>query len=96
MFLVYVTQNSLSQSTEHAEADVRIQLSYNELDIKEICKNAKQCHRCQYFVLEQSYFFLKICMLRGIWVAQSVKHPTLAQVMISQFVSSSPVWGTVC
>ena len=31
----------------------------------------------------------------GTWVAQSVKHPTLAQVMISQFVSSSPTSGSV-
>ena len=29
------------------------------------------------------------------WVAQSVKRPTSAQVMISQFVSSSPVFGCV-
>ena len=28
-------------------------------------------------------------------MAQSVKRPTLAQVMISQFVSSSPVLGSV-
>ena len=32
---------------------------------------------------------------RGAWVAQSVKHPTSAQVMISQFVSSSPASGSV-
>ena len=32
---------------------------------------------------------------RGAWVAQSVKHPTSAQVMISQFVSSGPVSGSV-
>ena len=31
----------------------------------------------------------------GAWVAQSVKHLTLAQVMISRFVSSSPVLGSV-
>ena len=31
----------------------------------------------------------------GIWVAQSVEHLTSAQVMISQFVSSSPVSGSV-
>ena len=31
----------------------------------------------------------------GTWVAQSVEPPTLAQVMISQFVSSSPVLGSV-
>ena len=32
---------------------------------------------------------------RGTWVAQSVKHRTSAQVMISQFVSSSPASGSV-
>ena len=34
-------------------------------------------------------------MFRGTWVAQLVKHPTSAQVMISQFVSSSPALGSV-
>ena len=34
-------------------------------------------------------------LLRGAWVAQSVKHLTLAQVMISQFVGSSPASGSV-
>ena len=33
--------------------------------------------------------------MRGAWVAQSVKRPTSAQVMISQFVSSSPESGSV-
>ena len=32
---------------------------------------------------------------RGAWVAQSVKHPALAQVMVSWFVSSSPMLGSV-
>ena len=31
----------------------------------------------------------------GAWVAQSVEHPTSAQVMISRFVSSSPTSGSV-
>ena len=31
----------------------------------------------------------------GAWVAQSVKRPTSAQVMISQFVGSSPTSGSV-
>ena len=31
--------------------------------------------------------------VRGTWVAQSVKDPTLAQVMISWFVSSSLTLG---
>ena len=32
---------------------------------------------------------------RGAWVAQSVKHPTSAQVMISWSVGSSPASGSV-
>ena len=32
---------------------------------------------------------------RGAWVAQLVKRPTLAQVMILQFTSSSPTFGSV-
>ena len=30
----------------------------------------------------------------GSWVAQSVKHPTSAQVVISRFVGSSPTSGS--
>ena len=33
-------------------------------------------------------------MLKGTWVAQSVKRPTSAQVTISWFVSSSPASGS--
>ena len=32
---------------------------------------------------------------RGVWVAQLVKCLTLAQVTISSFVGSSPLWGSV-
>ena len=38
---------------------------------------------------------LKMEYFRGPWVVQSVKRPTLAQVMISQFVSSSHASGSV-
>ena len=31
----------------------------------------------------------------GAWVAQSVKRPTSAQVVISQFMGSSPAWSSV-
>ena len=34
-------------------------------------------------------------MLEGAWVAQSVKRPASAQVMISRFVGSSPASGSV-
>ena len=33
--------------------------------------------------------------IRGAWVTQSVKHPTLAQVMISRLVGLSPALGSV-
>ena len=38
---------------------------------------------------------LKRLALRGAWVAQSVKRPTSAQVMILRFVGSSPASGSV-
>ena len=37
----------------------------------------------------------KLLTLWGAWVAQSLKWPTLAQVMISPFMSSSPTSGSV-
>ena len=37
---------------------------------------------------------LKKARIRGARVAQSVKHPTSAQVMISRSVSLSPAWGS--
>ena len=39
--------------------------------------------------------FLKSELCWGAWVAQSVKHPTSARVVISRFVSSSPSLGSV-
>ena len=38
---------------------------------------------------------LKKYLIRGAWVAQSVKRPTLAQVMILLSVSLSPTSGSV-
>ena len=56
----------------------------------------------------ESLHFLRECVMndydqnvgrnmgvRGAWVARSVKRPTLAQVMISRSVSSSPASGSV-
>ena len=37
----------------------------------------------------------KMLKFRGAWVAQLVKHPTSAQVMISWFVGLSPASGSV-
>ena len=44
---------------------------------------------------ENFMFGIKRVANRGSWVAQSVKGPTSAQVMISQLVNSSPVSGSV-
>ena len=33
--------------------------------------------------------------MRAAWVAQLVGCPNSSQIMISRFVSSSPVWGSV-
>ena len=41
------------------------------------------------------YFFVKKVPLRGTWVAQLVEYLNWAQVMISQFVSSSLALGCV-
>ena len=50
--------------------------------------------------LESELRFLRMNQLAkerggGAWVAQSVKRPTSAQVVISRFVSSSPALGSV-
>ena len=46
-------------------------------------------------ILESSERHLKIAMIRGTWVAQSVQCLTLSQVMISWFVGSSSASGSV-
>ena len=38
---------------------------------------------------------IKMDIIRGSWVAQWVKCPTLAQVIISRYMSSSPALGSV-
>ena len=38
---------------------------------------------------------LFLSLNRGVWVAQSIKRPTSAQVMVSRFVSSSPTSGSM-
>ena len=47
------------------------------------------------FVCLFLFLFLLETTLWGAWVAQSDKHVTSAQAMISQFVGSSPAWGSV-
>ena len=45
--------------------------------------------------VESATYALKTEKGRGAWVAQSVKRLTLVQVMISRFVSLSPMSGSV-
>ena len=46
-------------------------------------------------ICQARYSVSRIHFFRGTWVAQLVKRPSSAQVMISQFVSSSPASGSV-
>ena len=50
---------------------------------------------CSGLYIDYTSMELETKELRGTWVAQLVKHQTLAQVMISQFVGSSPTSGSV-
>ena len=51
---------------------------------------------CDLGLLDSSFLVLKKNMnSRGTWVAQSVKRPTSAQVMILQSMISSPASGSV-
>ena len=49
---------------------------------------------CSFVLSSQSHVY-KTSLSRGAWVAQSVKWPTSAQVMISGSMSSSPASGSV-
>ena len=40
-------------------------------------------------------FIRNVCLSLDAWVAQSMKHPTFARVMVSWFVSLSPTLGSV-
>ena len=46
-------------------------------------------------ILTTNLSSLKVIVSGGAWVAESVKRPTSAQVMISQLVSLSPALGSV-
>ena len=61
--------------------------------IKEKKKNLSDIYQVPTFRYVK--IVLKIVDVRGIWEALSLKRPTLAQVMISQFVGSSPASGSV-
>ena len=47
------------------------------------------------YLVVTDFNLYKLIKCRGAWVAQLVKRPTSAQVMISRFVSSSPTLGSV-
>ena len=63
-------------------------LNFVFLCSKKPFQNSKTINSNEAFRIEISHF-------RSTWVAQSVKHLTLAKVMISQFVGSSPTLGSV-
>ena len=48
-----------------------------------------------FFFCGLGYWFKKMVVSWGAWVAQLVRQPTLAQVMMSQLVGWSPALGSV-
>ena len=46
--------------TLKTEANIRIQSSAVQPDVKEICKNMKRCHSTQFFFVLKSTFHIKI------------------------------------
>ena len=52
-------------------------------------------HSYLLFTIHSNVNYTQYLNLRGAWVSQWVRRPTLAQVMISQFVSSSPASGSL-
>lgn len=55
-FLSYTSTKTIYQNRLNAEADVRVQQSFINPDIKKSCKNVKQCI---FFIWKNSYFSLK-------------------------------------
>lgn len=49
----------------------------------------------QYCKRQASLNPLKLCLLRGAWVARSVEGPTVAQAVLSRFMGSRPAPGSV-
>ena len=71
-----------------------------------VCGDTRPCFFLMFLFFRKKYWlftdektrmwdFLQNNGWRGAWVAQSVEHPTLAQVMISWFVSLSLTSGSV-
>ena len=64
-----------------------------------ICHSEINMPYLQHFLIWSVVILISVIfknyIMRGTWVAQLVKRPTLAQVMISQFPSLSPALGSV-
>ena len=60
-----------------------------------MAKNISRNDRLRRYIRHYSQYPQKSPEDRGAWVAQLVKHPTSAQVMISWFVGSNPASGSL-
>ena len=74
-------------------AEVGLTLTWMGIIYERRCANLKKKNTD--FTLGRVWNQFKRRLLRGAWMAQSVEHPTSAQVMISQFVGLSPTSGSV-
>ena len=63
--------------------------------LKKILTEPKKFSTAQDYSWVNGITRIKSKQFRGAWVVQLVKHMTSAQVMISQFVGSSPMSGSV-
>ena len=69
-----------------------------QTDVSAIISDGNKCLEPSLLVsrgLLYTSIIFKTSSLRGTWVAQSVKRPTSAQVMILRFVGLSPALGSV-
>ena len=62
----------------------------NDIDQKLVCIQRKEEHQEGIYNGK-----IKIIIFKGVWMAQSVKRLTLAQVVISWLTGSSPTLGSV-
>ena len=90
------TEKQRDQMPFHTHKEYRkMTMQMHQIDTSIKTNNRNRSHYLHIIKEERKITLIKIGITWGAWVAQPVKHPTSAQVMISQSVSSSPTLGSV-